>query len=38
MARIVGVALSPAWKFLGFVDAKGKIRKAKVKRLANPTH
>ena len=35
MARIVGVAVRGG-KFLGFVDSKGKVRKAKFKRIPNP--
>lgn len=33
MANIVGVALSQAGKFLGFVDGKGKIRKGRVRKV-----
>ena|SRR5579872_4885008 len=33
---IIGVALSAAGKFLGFIDGKGKIRKGRVRRLRNP--
>jgi hypothetical protein len=33
---IVGVALSAAGKFLGFVDGMGKIKKGRVRRVKNP--
>ncbi len=34
--RIVGVALNPSGKFLGFIDGGGRIRKGRVRRLQNP--
>ncbi len=33
MPSIIGVALTQAGKFLGFVDGKGKIRKGSTKRV-----
>lgn len=38
MARIVGIALTEGKKFLGFMDSKGNIKKAKVKRIGNPQY
>lgn len=34
--KIVGVALNPSGKFLGFIDGSGRIRKGRVRRLRNP--
>jgi hypothetical protein len=36
-SQIVGIALTPAKKFLGFIDGLGRIRKGSVKRVKNPT-
>lgn len=33
--KILGVALNPSGKFLGFIDGAGRIRKGRVRRLVN---
>lgn len=35
-SSIIGVALDQGGKFLGWLDKKGKVRKAKSRRIKNP--